>query len=836
MTDPIRDTPTAPFPEPAGPLLPALEELRLDVPNYRILRQLGAGGMGEVYLAEQQRPFRRKVAIKVIRLGRDSQDVVARFESERQALALMNHPNIATVFDAGETAQGQPFFAMELVDGESITKYCDRHRSSPHERLELFLQICDGVQHAHHKGIIHRDIKPSNVLVTASGGKPVPKIIDFGLVKAIAQPLTEAGTSTVQGEIVGTPVYMSPEQVELSGLDIDTRSDVYCPGVLLYELLAGAVPWKGVAALQFKVSEATPPRPSARVATLGEAGAAVSRNRRTDLPSLARLLSGDLDWIILKTIERDRGRRYATANALAEDIRRHLRHEPVLASPPSRVYRMRKFIRRHRLGVAGALLAVLALISGAVGATVGLTRAVKAERRASAEAETARQVSDFVVDLFRLSNPEEAQGETVTAREVLEEGAQRIRRELDDQPLTKARLLNTIGTVHRNLGLYSKAAVLIEEALEIRRLLLDDDSLELAESRQSLGHLYALQGRYEEAQALTEKALAAREAVLGSDDPRVAESLATLARSLARQGRHDEAEPRLRRSLAIRRKALEPAHPDVADSLTALANFYWRRGLYGESERLLQEALEIYQQTLGAEDYRLRSTLNDLAVLYQEMNRLDEAEAMHRRSLAIKERVLGPDHVEVANTLNNLAMIYDSQERYPEAEALLRRALGILVASLGEEHDRTALAVGNIAWILYRQERYGEAEAAYRRALDIYTRTVGTQHSNVAILLADQARMYVGQERYDEARRLLEESLSIRQETLGADHPRVADCLHDLAAIFELQGRPDEAESRFHRALAIRRAKLGPDHPALRATEGALGALLRRTGREGPSG
>ncbi len=841
---PVADSSLADVPaagSPAGSLAaesPAAESpadlwpRRPSVPNYRILRQLGAGAMGEVYLAEQQRPFRRQVAIKVIRLGRATHDVVARFESERQALALMNHPNIAAVFDAGETAQGRPFFAMEMVDGESITEYCDRHRCTPSQRLELFLQVCEGVQHAHQKGVIHRDLKPSNVLVTVLDDKPVPKIIDFGLVKAVAQPLSENATSTVLGAIVGTPVYMSPEQVEVSGLDIDTRSDVYCLGVLLYELLVGVVPFGGVAAIQLKIGDSAAPRPSVRVASLGAPGQAIGSNRRTELKSLARQLQGDLDCIILKTIERDRGRRYATANALAVDIRRHLANEPVVASPPSNIYRARKFVRRHRLAVAATVMVLIALLSGVVGATVGLARAVRAERRASAEAETARQVSDFMVDLFRLSNPEQAQGETITARAILDQGARRIRRELDGQPLTKARLLDTIGGVYRNLGLFDQAAVLIEEALEIRRNLLASDSLELAESRQSLGHLYSLQGRYGEAQTLIEQALTVREGALGPDDARVADSLATLGRGLASQGQHDQAEPRLRRVLAIRRRTLGPDHPDVADSLNALAVFYWRRGSYAESERLYKEALAIYQQVLEPGDFRLRRTLNDLAVLYKDLNRLGEAEEMHRRSLEIKERVLGPDHVEVASTLNNLALIYDSQKRYAEAEALFRRALEILIESFGEEHDRTALAVANVAWILYQQGQYEEAEAFYRRARGIYAMTVGESHSNVAILLSDQAKMYVDQRRFEEAQGLLERSMTIRRQALGADHPRVADCLHDLAELFEMRELHGEAESFYRRALAIRRAKLEPDHPAVAETLDALAELLRRSGRQ----
>jgi len=408
------------------------------VKNYRILQKIGEGGMGEVYEAEQEQPVRRRVALKVIKMGMDTKDVVARFESERQALALMDHPGIARVFEAGATERGQPFFVMEFIRGVPITDYCDRNKLRTRDRLELFIQVCVAVQHAHQKGIIHRDLKPTNVLVAVQDEKPMPKIIDFGLAKATAQPLTERTVFTELGQLVGTPEYMSPEQVELTGLDLDTRTDVYSLGVLLYELLVGALPFDskelrkaGFDGLRRKIREDEPLRPSTRLTSLErESSSNVAKQRKTDPITLSRQLRGDLDWIVMKAIEKDRTRRYASASELAADIHRHLDNQPVLAGPPSSAYRLRKFVARHKVGVAAASLVVFAMLLGITGTTTGLIRAIKAERVAREEAEAARQVSEFLEGLFAVSDPGAARGNTITAREILDDGADKISREL----------------------------------------------------------------------------------------------------------------------------------------------------------------------------------------------------------------------------------------------------------------------------------------------------------------------------------------------------------------------------------------------------------------------
>jgi eukaryotic-like serine/threonine-protein kinase len=376
---------------------------------YRVLDALGVGGMGIVYLAEQAEPVRRRVALKVVKLGMDTKQVLARFESERQALAVMDHPNIARVLDGGVTQDGRPYFVMELVRGTPITEYADTHRLTTGERLRLFIAVCRAVQHAHQKGVIHRDIKPSNVLVAIQDGAPVVKVIDFGIAKAVGLGLTEQTLVTRAGQILGTPEYMSPEQAEMSGLDVDTRTDIYSLGVLLYELVVGALPFDLRAQADYTIShtlrERETPRPSTRLTSLGETVSTVARYRRTTPEGLRRELRGDLDWIILKAMDKDRTRRYETANGLAMDVERHLADEPVVARPPSARDRIAKFVRRNRPAVVAGAVATVAVIGGAAASTAGFLQAREQQARAERSAATAEQVTEFLVGLFRVSDP-----------------------------------------------------------------------------------------------------------------------------------------------------------------------------------------------------------------------------------------------------------------------------------------------------------------------------------------------------------------------------------------------------------------------------------------------
>ncbi len=719
--------------------------------NYRLLQKLGEGGMGEVWEAEQLQPVQRRVALKLIKRGMDSAQVIARFESERQALALMDHPAIAKVFDAGTTERGRPFFVMELVHGTPITDYCDRHRLTVRERLDLFIQVCEGIQHAHQKAIIHRDVKPSNILITEHDGAPVPKIIDFGVAKATAQRLTERTLFTELGQLIGTPEYMSPEQAELTGEDIDIRTDVYSLGMVLYELLVGALPFDpkelrqaGLLELQRKIREDEPARPSTQITRMGDASTTAAQNRSTTPLALVKSLKGDLDWIVLKALDRNRNRRYASAHAFAEDTQRFLADETVHARPPSTFYRTSKFIRRHRLGMAAGMAVLLALIAGVLVATLGLTRARRAERQATLEAETARQVSDFLVDTFGLADPSEARGNTVTARELLDAGAERIREELRDQPLVQSRLMTTIGEVYTNLGLYEEADTLLEDSVSAWRDLGEENRLDLATGLHLLGVLYDNQGRYLEAQRTLEEALFIREDELG------------------------------------------PEASEVGSSLNSLAIVEWNQGHYEQAEGLLARALSIKERTLEPDDPSLASSITNLGVLYHSQKKYSEAELQFKRALAITEDALGSDHPDLAADLNNLGSLYEEQELYSEAEPLFQRALEIWEKTLGPDHPDVGIALHNLGNLYRNQRKYERAQRHYERSLRVFEQNLGPEHLYVAISLREQANSFRDQGDFAEAKELYDRSLSILEATVELDHPEYVETREQYSAMSAL--------------------------------------------------
>jgi non-specific serine/threonine protein kinase/serine/threonine-protein kinase len=540
---------------------------------YRLLQRLGQGGMGDVWLAEQSRPVRRQVAIKVIRTGMDTSSVVARFDAERQALAMMEHPCVAKILDAGTTALGRPYFAMEYVRGETITQYCDRHRLSIRERLRLFAELCDGVHHAHQKGIIHRDLKPSNILVTVQGDRPVPRIIDFGIAKAIAQPLTDGTLLTELGALIGTPEYMSPEQADLTSLDVDTRTDVYSLGVILYELLTGKLPFDmqklraaGLDELRRTIREKEAPRPSTRVKQ-EEGSEDVAANRRTDAHKLAQTLDGDLDWIVLKALEKDRTRRYESAAAFGLDIGNYLSNEPVRARPPSATYKMRKFVRRHRIGVA-SIAAIALLLIGVSVLTELQARKIAGERnRADREAAAARQEADFLASLFKAPDPNLAQGATVTARQLLARGAQQIAEKLRDQPEVRARLESIIGDVYTSLGMYGEAEPLLLSAVHLQRTVRGNADAETLTTINRLANLRWYQERFEEAEPLYREVVEQRTRTLGPEHRSTLAANFDLASLYVLQKRYTEAESLTLRIIEIQRRVLGVDDADTVDSL-----------------------------------------------------------------------------------------------------------------------------------------------------------------------------------------------------------------------------------------------------------------------------
>jgi serine/threonine protein kinase/tetratricopeptide (TPR) repeat protein len=663
---------------------------------YRLLQRLGEGGMGEVWLAEQMQPIQRQVAIKVIKAGMDTAQIVARFQAERQALAMMDHPAIARVFDAGSTPEGRPYFAMEYVRGEPITSYCDRHRLQLHERLELLIQVCDGVQHAHQKAIIHRDLKPSNVLVTLQDDRPVPKIIDFGVAKATTRALTEGTLFTEVGALIGTPEYMSPEQAEMGGLDIDTRTDVYALGVILYELLTGTLPFdgralreKGLDEIRRTIREVEPPRPSTRITQSGTALSDVAQNRRSEPGRLVGQLRGDLDWITMRALEKDRTRRYATANALALDIRRSLTNEPVTAGPPSARYRVGKFVRRHRLAVAAAavLVALLATFAGVM--TMQAQRIARERDRANREAAAATQVSDFLVGLFNVSDPGEARGNSVTAREILDKGARAMQETLREQPEIQARLQTTMGTVYTSLGVYDAARALLEQAVQTRRRVLGDDHADTLHAINQLANAYWYLGRFDQAEPLYLDVVARRQRTLGVDHPDTLRANFDLGSLYAAQKRWDEAEALIRSTLEAQTRVLGDSHPDTIGSLSNLQSIYFSRGRYAEAEPLAVRALELQVRVNGSDYPETLVRKHNLATIYDALGKHGPAETLYREAIEGLHRVLGDAHITTSRSRHKLAAMYMKMHRFNDAEPTGLAAYQGYLTSVGADHRDT---------------------------------------------------------------------------------------------------------------------------------------------------
>lgn len=652
---------------------------------YRLLRMLGEGGMGQVWVAEQTAPVRRHVAVKVLKAGLDTGQVIARFEAERQALAVMDHPAIAKVFDAGSTGHGRPYFAMEYVRGESLITYCDRQRLGIRERLELFIQTCEGVQHAHQKGIIHRDLKPSNILVTVQDDRAVPKIIDFGIAKATTQSLIDRTLYTSFGGLLGTPEYMSPEQAELGGVDIDTRSDVYALGIVLYELLTGVLPFErqlftsqSLDEIRRTIRETDPPRPSTRLTQSREVSSAAAASRGTDRSRLVGSLRGDLDWIVLRALEKDRTKRYQTANAIAQDLRRHLANEPVAAGPPRATYRMRKFARRHRVGVSVAALMLILIIAFSVVTVFQAARIARERDRANREAQTAEQVLQFLIGLFTVSDPSEARGNTMTAREVLDRGAATIESTLAQQPEAQARLQATVGKVYMNLGLYREAEELLRRSVNSYRAVAGDDAPETTDALSALADVRWYLGRTSDAESVYAELARRRERLLGAEHPDTLKTKFDLASAYFVQQRLPEAEVLTRATLESQRRVLGREHLDTLRSLSNLAVILHKQMRTEEALVLNEEALDIRRRVFGADHPDTLRSYHNTGNDYARLGRWRDAETQLEHAAAGRTRVLGENHPATIYSQVCLARVYRTQAKYVEAERLLRHILGIL--------------------------------------------------------------------------------------------------------------------------------------------------------------
>jgi eukaryotic-like serine/threonine-protein kinase len=783
---------------------------------YKMLQKIGEGGMGVVYMAEQERPVRRTVALKIIKPGMDTSQVIARFEAERQALALMDHPNIAKVLDAGTTDSGRPYFVMDLVKGISFTQYCDDARLSPRERLTVFVPVCQAIQHAHQKGIIHRDIKPSNVMVTLHDGQPVPKIIDFGVAKAIDQRLTECTLFTQYGAIIGTPEYMSPEQAVISGLDVDTRSDVYSLGVLLYELLTGTTPLRRetlreapIDEILRRIREEEPPKPSTRLSDSKDALPSISAQRHTEPARLTKLVRGELDWIVMKSLEKDRTRRYETANGLARDIQHYLDGDAVEAGPPTTSYKLRRFARKHRAALITALAFAAMLMAATIASTYLAVRATRAERVARDQADIAQAVNDFLQqDLLGQADDENQAmlgvrpDPDVKVRTLLDRASEHIPIKFTGKPLVEAAIRRTVGNSYLALGDFLSAEKNLELALEIYRHELGDEHPDTLNTMSSVGSVLQLQAPSERGWGLLTNALAGLRRVRGENHPDTLKVMYRLAGHYFYLGRLAEAEGVLVTAVDRSRNALGSYHATTLRMIGGLALTYYEEGKFAEGEPLTEEAIETCRRYWG-EGYSTTLLLTGTrGMWYQARGMHAQAEDLYTRAVAGFRNLEGTAGFDTGVLTIRLASLYNDQGRTEEAERLLTEVLRDFRLVYGNDSISTLWATCVLADSYRIQGRYGETETLLSEALNGYRRIFGKNSPWTNWAAGRLADCYLGEGQIERAGRIFPEAqeASPFAGMEGTDHTIV---LNTLARLRLKQRRPADAEHPARRSLAI---------------------------------
>ena len=863
LTEPTGAPPASPPPPPAQPSPLPTEGPGAQIGPYRLLYQLGEGGFGAVYLAEQNAPVARRVALKIVKLGMDTRQVVARFEQERQALALMDHPNIARVLDAGATATGRPYFVMDLVKGAPIVEYCDQNHLPIADRLQLFAQVCSAVQHAHGKGIIHRDLKPSNILVAAQDGSPQVKVIDFGIAKATLQKLTDKTLFTEHQQVIGTLQYMSPEQAEGS-LDIDTRTDIYSLGVLLYELLTGSTPFdkrtvRGAlfGELQRMIREVEPPRPSTRLHQSSDTLANIAAQRRTEPRRLGALLRGELDWIVMKALEKDRGRRYQTANGLAMDILRHLAGEPVVAAPPSAAYRLRKAVQRHKGLVAAGTAIAATLLCGALAfawqavvargerdaaelarqaeadqrriADQQRLRAETNEREARTRAEELAAVAQFQADMLAGIDPTTA-GVELSADLEARLAAALAAEQPPLQPATQKELAAGFRAGWQRINATDTARDLLDRTLFQPAIAaiaekFPNQPLVAAALLQSLAENYRRFGLYDAALPLQQQALAKRQLLLGAEHLDTLASLAASARLLGNRGDYAEAEAAHREVLATRLRLLGTDHPETLSAMSGLGELLWSAGRSKEAEPLLRDALERHRRILGDDHEETLVVINNLGLLLAAQDRHAEAEPFYRESLQRSTRVLGPDHPDTVVSINNMGWLLQAQDRHAEAEPYFVEALAKRRRISGMHHPTTLNSINNLGMILHMRGNLQAAEPLLREALTLRQHILGDDHPSTLISYLNLGMLLRDRGEFDAAAPLLELCVAANRRRCGDAH---ADTLIATIALGGLrldQQRPADTVALLAPAEASARRAF-PAPPSIRR----LATLLTHLG------
>ncbi|MFO0908066.1 MAG: tetratricopeptide repeat protein [Isosphaeraceae bacterium] len=823
--------------------------------RFRLIERIGEGGMGSVWKAEQTEPVRRTVALKLIRSGLDTRAVLSRFDTERQALAMMEHPNIARVLDGGTTESGRPYFVMEYVKGIPITRYCDEARLTIAERLELFLPVCLAVQHAHTKGIIHRDLKPSNILVCLYDGKPVPKVIDFGLAKATHGPLADEALTTAHGVVLGTPLYMSPEQAQFNNLDVDTRTDIYALGVILYELLTGSTPlearrfreaaWHEVLRV---IKEEDPPRPSTR---LSESGALpnVAAQRDVEPARLTRLVRGDLDWIAMRCLEKERGRRYPTADQLARDIQNYLRDEPVEASPPTTSYRLRKFLRKHRRSLLAASLVLLALVAGLLGTAWGLVRAehalaaerLRAEREQRANEQATMRLKqvergiELLTSVFYDLDPRSEPKEGRPLRAILADRLALAARELEGEkvaePLDVANLQNRLGQSLIGLGFPREAVPLFEKARDTRTRILGADDPDTLGILNNLARSYQEDGKLAEARDLFEPTLEKMKTRLGPDHPDTLMLMNNLASVLADLGDRARAAVLYNDALAGRTKVLGPEHRDTLASMNNLACLYVDEFKTDLAIPLHQKTLAIRKAKLGADHDETLDSTNNLAEAYRAAGQVDKALPLWEDTLRRRKAHFPLDHPDTLAVMNNVATGYQSLGRLDESIPILEDTLRLSRAKFGADHPATIRAMNNLADAYTRAGKGDRALPLSEEAFALIKQRLGPTHPDSLTVMQNLAEGYRRAGKLELARPLLEECVRLRRIHSSADQPEALMAISNLASLYRASGEVDRAIPLWEEVARRMKTKVGPDHPFTLTTLNNLASGYRAAKR-----
>ncbi|MFN0060385.1 MAG: protein kinase domain-containing protein [Planctomycetota bacterium] len=830
------------------------EDIGAQIGPYRLLQRVGEGGFGIVFQAEQSKPVRRQVALKIIKLGMDTRQVVARFEQERQALALMDHPNIAKVLDAGATASGRPYFVMELVKGVPITEYADLHKLGVRQRLELFITVCHALQHAHQKGLIHRDIKPSNVMVMLQDGKPVPKIIDFGIAKATAGKLTELTLHTEQSQMIGTPEYMSPEQADLSGLDVDTRSDIYSLGVVLYELLTGTVPFDsktlrsaGYAEIQRIIREQDAPRLSARLSTLGARLAEVARARGCDAAALGRLVKGELDWIAMRCLEKDRTRRYETANELALDLERYLHHEPIAARPPSAGYRLRKFVRRNRSAVAFTASVVLLLLGGIVATSVAYLGA----RR---ERENARRINTFYEQIFGVANPYDMSTRALTpivdskVDDLLVTAAGRIGDTFADRPELEVQVRRTIGQALFGLDRIDEGVAELRRSVELARRALApgdmnrllsmrmlgarlfdrDENLDLHESAELLSRVLeeALSCYEENEPIVVDLRMILAWALLGAGDSRPARAVVDAAFQHGREvldrdphlhvallavsgacfrklGQLDAALAETSRSTLLAHERLDPFDANTPQALREHATVLLMLGKTEAAIAAGRQSVDAVRRVFGDSQKHTVGHETLLILDYLAAGLPEEAEAYARERIEYYQRAVGEGHRGTIMSRLSLADALRMQGKSAEALPLAEQCLADVARLQRSTTYEQAHAVATYADILVRLDRWEDAEGLLTKCIDrLESAHASDYRALFPAMSAVLGGIYVVRTRHlDEAALLLLAGFEWFTQANGIEHAHTQQLLSALVKVYEATGKSEEA-IRWRRRLS----------------------------------